>query len=140
MNDSDLTPEQIEAGKPLALLSYATFVVGFPLFVLPMLSRDNAFALRHAKYAGAIYVGSLAFFLITFALSFVTCGLGSFLMVLLLAFYIPIVQGTLNALNGSTEPPMLTGEFAETLFSGVTLKEALPRSGGDGPPQLPPPG
>ena len=38
MNDTALSTEVIEAGKPLALLSYASMLVGLPLFLIPMLT------------------------------------------------------------------------------------------------------
>ena len=123
MNDTALSTEVIEAGKPFALLSYASMLVGLPLFLIPMLTRDNAYALEHAKHAGAICIGAFVTFLVTFAAAFVSCGVGTPLVGLALLFYVPAVQGFLAALNGSTEVPVYVKPWSERMFSGVTLSE-----------------
>ena len=120
--DHSLSPETIEAGKPLALISYASLVVGLPLFILPMLSPDNAYALKHAKYAGVIFIGAMIAGIATFAAAFITCGLGTPLVGAVLLFYIPTIQGLLAALNGTQDVPMMVEPWAEKLFSGVKLK------------------
>ena len=122
MTEQPLSTETIEVGKPLAIICYATLPLGIPAFILPMLTRDNAYALQHAKYAGVIFLGATLTFILTFAAAFITCGFGTPLVGLTLFFIIPTIQGFLAALNGQDEIPMMVGPWAEKLFSGVTLK------------------
>ncbi|MFT5679889.1 MAG: hypothetical protein ACI8RZ_000794 [Myxococcota bacterium] len=123
MTNNSLSTETIEAGKPLAIISYAALPFGVPAFIIPMLTRDNAYALQHAKYAGAIFVAGLAVFAVTFAVAFISCGFGTPLVGITLFFIVPALQGFLAALNGTEEIPMVVGPWAEKMFAGVTLKD-----------------
>ena len=123
MTNNPLSTETIEAGKLLAILSYAALPFGAPAFIIPMITRDNAYALQHAKYAGAIFIAGLVVFVVTFAAAFISCGLGTPLVGITLFFIVPSIQGFLAALNGTEEVPMVVGPWAEKMFAGVTLKD-----------------
>lgn len=116
-----LEPTEIEKGKPLALLSYASVVIGFPVFVLPMLQKDNAYALQHAKWAGAYFAIYVAIFLAVLVVSFITCGFGTILVPVVFLPWVLAGLGALNALNGKTEAPPLAEPLATMMFAGVLM-------------------
>ena len=41
--------EEIEEGKAMAVLSYVLSLAGLPFFIVPLIMRNNDFALYHAK-------------------------------------------------------------------------------------------
>ena len=47
--EASFSPEEIEAGKTFAILTYALSFVGLPFFLVPLIMRDNDFSLYHAK-------------------------------------------------------------------------------------------
>lgn len=122
MNDiSHLDAAEIEKGKIMALIAYASIFVGFPAFLLPMLQKDNAYALQHAKWAGAHFVIYLGTFMVVFAIALVTCGFGTLLVPLIFVPWVFAGLGALNALNGRTDTPPMAEPLATMLFSGVTM-------------------
>lgn len=139
----DAGAEPTEQGKMWAAVSYGSFFIGFPLGVIPLIQRDDAFALYHAKTATAVWlvafvVGVVMAFVYT-VISFVTCGFGSILFPIIL---LPVpwtmvvsIHGLILALNGQTEEPMGGFGLGEMMFGQLTLKEKdqLP-----GPPPAPP--
>lgn len=125
-----MSEEEVEQGKVFAILSYASLPTGIPLFIIPMVQRDNAFALQHAKWAGVAWLGYLCsfflLFLVTFFIAFITCGFGTPLVVFSFAaflFWIPGLQGFIYALNGEAREPMLIGGITEQLFGRLEVKE-----------------
>jgi hypothetical protein len=41
--------KEIEEGKAFAILSYVLSLIGLPFFLVPLITRNNAFSLFHAK-------------------------------------------------------------------------------------------
>ena len=113
--DEDVDDE-IDEGKALAVLSHLSILFGIPVFLVPMLQRDNAFALHHAKSAGVIFVA----FLLALSLSMVTCGLA---MPLALLVYVPALVGIVNASRGEEAGPWAFGKLGEKMFASVTVDE-----------------
>lgn len=105
-----------EAGKPMALLSHSSVFLGLPLFIIPMMQRDNAFALQHAKAAAVNYIA----FMVAVAFTVVTCGLG---FPLILGVYIPMIIGVVNAVNGELAGSWAWGGTGERLFRGLQPKD-----------------
>ena len=52
----DDRPGPSDTAKMWAALSYGSFFVGFPLGVVPLIQRDDAFALHHAKISTAVWL------------------------------------------------------------------------------------
>lgn len=133
MSDPEL-PAPSDNGKLLAVLSYASFFVGLPLGVIPLLTRDDAYALRHGRTSTAIF---LVLFGVSMVLSVVlvpliacTYGLAlliAFPLVMLLALWPAIVaiHGLILVVNGSWDDPILTFGLGEKIFGGITLKEEV---------------
>lgn len=90
--------QDVEGGKLWAILSYV-----FQLLALvPLLQKDNDFAMYHARQALVLLIFSIP-----------TCG-GCVVGGLILA-----VLGLINAINGRYEPLPLIGRFGEQWFGGM---------------------
>lgn len=108
--------DDVAQGKLMAVFGYASMLFGLPVFVIPMLTRDNAFALHHAKAAGLSYLG----FFLASVLTLFTCGLTFPLM---FVFYATSLVGAVQAANGQLAGPWALGEWAERIFAGIRLKQ-----------------
>lgn len=120
-----------ENGRLWAVVSYGSFFVGVPLFLGPLLLRDDAYALRHAKMAGEAWAiawgGAIAITVVIGIVQVATCGLLGW--VLIPAYAIPMVwsvvlsaHGALIALNGEETQPLGVLGIGENLLSGVQPK------------------
>lgn len=114
--------EDIDEGKPLALLSHASLLFGLPVFIIPMLQKDNHFALHHSKAAAVNFV----FFMVAFGITMITCGLA---FPLLFLCYIPAIVGVIHAANGELAGRWGWGPAGESMFKGLQVT--------DEPKQLP---
>jgi len=139
---SEQLPPPTDQGKMWAMLSYGSFFFGFPLGVIPLLQRDDPYALRHAKHATAVWLAvfgiSLVLALIYSFVSMVTCGLGALVMLPILVLPVPwamavAIHGLVITLNGQSDDPMGTFGLGDLLFGSITVK--LPD---EAPKQLPP--
>lgn len=111
-----------EQGKLWAIASHASPLLGLPVWIVPLVLRDDAFALYHAKQAGVVGIGFFVSFFVIMAFSVVTCGIGTFFLPLLLVWWIPGILGVISALNGKCEPIPVLGAFADRFFGGIQLK------------------
>lgn len=112
-------PEQeINEGKTFAILSYALSFVSLPFFLVPLIMRNNAYALYHAKQSLMIWLGGIAVSLVGSVLLVVCIGAvillagGIFLLVL-------NIMGLINAINGKMEPIPVIGKWGEDWFKGL---------------------
>ncbi|MCB9684056.1 MAG: hypothetical protein H6738_01110 [Alphaproteobacteria bacterium] len=126
----DDRPKVTENGRMWAVLSYASFLIGFPIGILPLLMRDDEFALYHAKHSTAVW---LAVFATTMLLTlmytgvfFATCGVGAFFVLPL--FLAPAgwamvtgIHGLILAVNDEWQEPFGTFGLGEALFSKVEV-------------------
>lgn len=143
---SDLGGPVTEQGKLWAALSYGSFFIGFPLGIIPMIQRDDAYALYHAKHATAVW---LAVFVATSVLgilypivSMVTCGFGAILFPMLL---LPVpwalvvgIHGLVIAMNGEWQEPVGAFGLGEMMFGSIRPK-AIDTDLPPPPPRSPPP-
>jgi uncharacterized protein len=119
-----------EQGKLWAILSYAGFFVGLPLALVPLIARDDPYALRHAKTATAVWLGafalSIALVMLYAVISVVTCGIGAVLFPMLFLpapwAVIVAIHGLVLALNGAWEEPIGGFGLGETLFGSIDVK------------------
>lgn len=119
----------VAPGKGLALLAYTGVFVGLPLGFIPILMRDNAFALYHGKQAVASYLlAVIAIFGLTIvvsAISVVTCGIGSILMILIFPLLaLPVVtaiHGIVIVSEGGFREPWGVFGLADKLFAGIQV-------------------
>jgi uncharacterized membrane protein len=118
-------PEDVESGKLMAILGY--FVS--PLWIIPLVQRDNAFALFHAKQA---MVYSIAMAILGAAIgvvSFFTCGFGAILALAVFPFMYPWIMGIVYAAQGEYRPMPWLGSYAEYFGSIVADKRTPPPVG-----------
>lgn len=111
-------PGDVEEGKVFAILSYALSIIGLPFFLIPLIMRNNAFALYHAKQCLIIWLGGIVVGVLGSLLSFICIGLillpigGIILLVL-------TIMGLINAVNGKAVPVPLIGKWGEDWFKGL---------------------
>jgi hypothetical protein len=123
--DAESCPTQQE--RMMAALAYGGLFLG----VLPFVEREGDFATFHARHAAAVWAVGMPFFVVTSsivgAVTFLTCGLGLFVVFPLL-FPVPIwamlvgIQGTVLALNGRREAPYGTFGLGDLLFANVRFR------------------
>lgn len=111
--------KEIEEGKAFAVLSYALSFFGIPFFLVPLVMRNNAFALYHAKQCLLLWLGGIAVVAVTLLLSVICIGLilGPVLGVLLLVL---CILGLINAIKGIAAPIPVVGKWGEDWFKGLT--------------------
>lgn len=110
-------PNTVEEGKAMSLVAHTSALLGLPLFLIPLLQKENDFALHHAKAAGVNFV----FFYIIIGFGLMTCGIG---LLLLPLCYLPMIVGFVKAINGELAGPWAWGGLGERMFSGVQLDES----------------
>lgn len=112
----------LEAGRVWAFASYASLFVGIPLFAIPMIQRDNAFALHHARHAAACFLGFVVLGLGIGVFSLVTCGIGAMVFPLALLPYVPAVHGLMLVADGKWGEPYGLFGLGDRLFGSMTAK------------------
>ena len=98
----NITPEEIESGKTMAIIAYFIFFV--PLLVEE--AKKNKFAMYHTEQAIVLLILNL----IVGIVATITCGIGLILYIPLLVFYI---MGIVYAAQGQVKPLPLIGQFGE---------------------------
>lgn len=110
--------QDAEEGKVFAILSYALSFVGLPFFLIPLIMRNNEFALYHAKQSLIIWLGGVVVSVVGVPLMAVCIGvvLVPVGMVFLLVLN---VMGLINAVNCQAKPVPLVGKWGESWFKGL---------------------
>jgi uncharacterized membrane protein len=107
--------EDVEKGKLLAVLSY----VISPLWIVPLIQRDNAFALFHAKQAMILNIVGLAMWLVIMVISVITCGIGGFLGFAGVILLYPWIMGVVASANGKYEAVPWFGSLADKYLANM---------------------
>ena len=118
-SDSEvLDTQEVDEGKAFAVLSYALSFIGLPFFLIPLITRNNGFALYHAKQCLLLWIAGAAVGVVATLLSVICIGviLGPILGVALLVLN---VMGLINASGGKATPVPLIGSYAEQWFKGL---------------------
>lgn len=113
--------DPVQRGKPMAVLSHMSILFGLPVFLIPLIKRDNAFALHHAKSAMVIFL----LFLAGFVASFVTCGLAVPFVLLL---YVPAIVGVVHAARGELAGHWALGHLGERFIDLEVIEEDSPET------------
>lgn len=116
MDSAEFPPEVVESGKTMALLAWVGLLVGVPLFLIPFLQNENAFATFHARHALATFVASLGLVVAWVVIYIGTCGLGIVLFPVLLVTLVPTIDGLIKATSGRAEAPLIIGPLTDALF------------------------
>lgn len=117
------TESEIEKGKTMAIVSWLSGFAGLPLWIIPMVQRDNAYALYHAKHAGMTYLAQIGIAVIFIIFTSITCGFGGFLFPVVFITLVPTIDGLIKAINGRADPPLIIGGMTDMLFGGLTADE-----------------
>lgn len=110
-------PKDIEDGRTFAILSYALALVFLPFFLVPLIMRNNEFALYHAKQCLIICLGGMAVFVLCiplFCISFILAPAG------VIFVFVLDIMGLMNAVKGVQAPVPLIGKYADDWFKGIT--------------------
>jgi len=120
-------PDDVKQGRPLAILGYLVWM----LALIPLLTRDNRFALFHAKQALALYACNLLMLpllLVSAVMLEVHEGLGLLMMLpilpLSLALSVMYIVGLVHAAQGKDSPLPVVGRLVR-LLDGIKVKEAV---------------
>jgi uncharacterized membrane protein len=98
----NITPEDIESGKTMALVSYLIFWLPFVIEE----SRNNKFVMYHTQQSLVLVIA----YAIAGVVAVITCGIGLILFVPILVFQI---IGIVNAIQGEVKPLPLVGQLAQ---------------------------
>ena len=111
--------DEVEQGKAFAILSYALNFVGLPFFVVPLIMRNNAFSLFHAKQSLLIWLAGIVVSIIAVPLAAICIGV--VLVPAAVAFLLVLnILGLINACKGEIKVVPLIGKWAEQWFKGIT--------------------
>ena len=115
-SSQELVLQDTNEGKSLAILSYALNFVGIPFFLVPLIMRDNEFALFHAKQCFILWLGGIA------------AGILSVLLFCIVWIFLPLagifllvlnIIGLVNAAKGEAKPVPLIGKWGVDWFKGI---------------------
>lgn len=119
--------QTIESGKLIATIGY----VLWPVALLPLIKKDNAYSLYHARQAVALLVAAVAAMIPLWGIFFVFAiiKLGVVAMILSLAFTAVmlgfVVVGAMNAWKGRVRPlPLLSGLVHRLFGREASLAQA----------------
>ena len=111
--------EEVEQGKAFAILSYALNFVGLPFFVVPLIMRNNAFSLFHAKQSLLLWLAGIVVSIIAVPLAAICIGV--VLIPAAVAFLLVLnIMGLISACKGEIKAVPLIGKWAEQWFKGIT--------------------
>jgi uncharacterized membrane protein len=103
----NITPEEIEQGKTMAVVAYLIFFI--PLLMDDM--RKNKFVMFHTEQAIVVFIVNLAGIILG-SIGSMFC-IGAILYLLCLFAFVLAIMGIINALNGQVKPLPLVGAYGE---------------------------
>lgn len=112
-----------QEGKLFAILSYALNLVGLPFCIVPLITRNNEFALYHAKQSLMIWIGGVVVSVASTVLMAICIGIVLVPILAPIAFVFLLVvniMGLVNAAKLETKPLPLIGKWGEQWFKGIT--------------------
>ena len=119
-------------GKMWAVLCYLTMIMGLPLAIIPLVQRDDDFALYHARHALAAYLAFTVVFVLftalTVPLGLCTLGMSTIVTlpatILMLLWPLAVtVHGVILTINGERSEPVGVFGLGDMMFGNVVLKE-----------------
>ncbi len=111
--------KDVDEGKAFAILSYALSFIGIPFFLVPLIMRNNVFALFHAKQCLMLWLAGVAVAVASGILAFVCIG---FLIAPVggLTLLVLAIMGLIKAVHGEAVPVPWIGKWGEEWFAGIT--------------------
>lgn len=119
-----------DEGKLFAILSYALNFIGLPFWIVPVIQKNNEFALYHAKQAMFMWLAAFAVYIVAFiamfALVAIFAPLACIAQLLIagvgICMLILNILGLVNAINAKMVPVPVIGDMALNMFKGMTVK------------------
>jgi len=122
-----------DQGKMWAILSYVGLIFWLPLGAIPLIMRDDSYALYHGKNAIAVWLGGLIASIVLWVVITVVGMLTCFGFLLSPIAFLPQlwwlitgVHGLIVTLNAKWQEPMLVFGLGDKLFANIKTKDALP--------------
>jgi uncharacterized membrane protein len=113
-----MSPGDVKDGKVFAILSYVLNFLSVPFFLLPLIIRNNDFALYHAKQCLMLWLFAIIGYAIAGVL-FIIC-IGPFVaLAVFLASLVFNIVGLINSINERALPLPIIGTYAEQWFAGI---------------------
>ncbi len=103
------TSETWRDGQTMAIFAHMSVLFGIPVFLVPLLLRNDPLSVHHAKAAAVTFAGFYA----GLVLAFVSVGL---FMPIAMLFYIPALVGIARAVQGRRAGTWGFGEIGERLL------------------------
>jgi uncharacterized membrane protein len=113
-----MSAKEIGDGKAFAVLSYALSFVSVPFFLVPLVMRNNAFSLYHAKQCLLLWLAGIAVSVVCVPLMAICIG---FILLPLAGIGLVVlgIMGLVAATRGEIKPLPLIGKYAEDWFKGI---------------------
>ena len=113
-----MAAQEVADGKAFAVLSYVLSLIGLPFFLVPLIMRNNAFSLYHAKQCLMLWLVGIVGGILSAVLAVICVGV---ILGLLLAIFglVLTIMGIINASNGVVKPLPVIGPWGEDWFKGI---------------------
>ena len=119
--DGSVDIKEIEAGKTFAILSYVLSFVSLPFFIVPLIQRDNTFALFHAKQVMMLWLAGIALSVASGILTLIC--IGPFVAILgAIGLLVLAIIGLIGCTKNEMKPLPVIGKWAEDWFKGIAKK------------------
>jgi uncharacterized membrane protein len=127
---SQLSQQEIDSGKTMAILAYIPIVfIGLIVSIVSISSKNNAFALYHAKQALTLYICWIVVALCCLPLCIICIGV-PLLIATNICGIIFCVLGIINASSNQCKPLPVIAQFAERMNNSKNTGIALVVIGG----------
>ncbi len=117
--DPQPAPSDVDSGKTMAILAYIPIaLIGLIVSIISVSTKNNAYALYHAKQALALYICWVVIALCCLPLCFICIGF-PLLIATQVGGLVLCVIGIINASSGQSKPLPVTGKFADKWFGNI---------------------
>src|ERR1017187_9220724 len=116
---SQLSQQEIDSGKTMAILAYIPIAfIGLIVSIISISSKNNAFALYHAKQALTLYICWIIVALCCLPLCFICIGF-PLLIATNIAGIILCVLGIINSSSNQCKPLPVIARFVDKFFGKI---------------------
>src|SRR6267154_2797167 len=98
-----MSEREISEGKAFAIISYVLNFLRLPFWLVPLIMRNNDFALYHAKQCMTLWIFAMVASVACVPFFFVCIGVPLFIAVCVAVLVLNII-GLVNACNGQAKP------------------------------------
>jgi uncharacterized membrane protein len=114
-----LSQQEIDSGKTMAILAYIPIaLIGLIVSIISISTKNNAYALYHAKQALTLYICAFVGALCCLPLIFICIGI-PLLIALEVGALVLCIIGIINASSGKCKPLPVIAKFVDKLFGNI---------------------